>query len=211
MKLLVFRGIGGVPHFQLFRCHPLHISPGRFVITPLDRVPVKIGIQIDEQNKIKMHMSIDFQLLEAGRWRIVVPLIEQRIRFGNINIIVECQVASRRHPVTVRSLMLHHQHKRLVSVTTCLKPLNCQVCNNIGTVPVNPFTTFGRNHVRVVIESLARQDLPIIKTLRPSLEVRFSIEGSRVAGLLEQLRKNLLVPVERITIVHKTIFVAMLA
>ena len=40
-----------------------------------------------------MHVPIDFQLLIAGRGRILVPLVEQRIRFRDINVRVEIEVA----------------------------------------------------------------------------------------------------------------------
>ena len=68
------------------------------------------------------------------------------------------------------------------------------------------------DHRRIIINTLAGQDFPIIKTGRVGFQVPFPNHGCLVAGLLEQLRKGVLRTIEStIAVVVKAIDMAVSA
>ena len=103
--------------------------------------------------------------------------------------------------------MLNHQHKRLVRAPALPQPVNRKIRHDVGAMPFNPLKSSRRLQIRVVIKPLPWEHRPIIKSLRLSLQVGFAKNCRCVTSLLQQLRKRLLVPVERVSIVHETIFV----
>ena len=72
---------------------------------------------------------------------------------------------------------------------------------------LDAFLAFGCQHVRVVVQTLAGQNFPVIVALWFSFQVRLAIDRSGVTSFLKQFRKRLLIPVKRISIVHETILV----
>ena len=107
--------------------------------------------------------------------------------------------------------MLDAQQKGPGGITLGFEPFDSHVCDDVRAVSFDGGHSFFRETVRVVIETLVRQDGPVVITLGDSLEMVFAIEDGLVACLLEQLGEGLLVPVELVTVVAEAIEMAVFA
>ena len=152
-----------------------------------------------------------FQVPATVRRGIVLPFVEKGGGFGNFGVVVKIEMAQGWHPVAVRSLVLNHQHEGLVLLSFVLEPIHRQISNHVRAIPIDPSSSVRENHVGVVIQSLSRQDSPVIITLRFALEVTLSVYCGLIAGLLQKLGEGLLVPIKGISVVHEAILVAMFA
>ena len=123
-------------------------------------------------------------------------IIEQSRGLGVNTVFVEAKVAQRRRPFPVRCLVLAHEHKgfRFVAI---LQPFERHVTDDIRHVAGHrhPFAHF--DHRRIIVNALARENLPEIKAGRIGAEVPFANDGRLVAGLLQELGEGLLRAVER--------------
>ena len=100
--------------------------------------------------------------------------------------------------------VLAHQHEWLARVTF-VQPVNREPGDDVSTISFNPSFVAGRFEHRIVVLSLADQDVPIVEALWIALEVPFADHGCLVAGGLKQFRERLLVTVETITIATKSV------
>src|SRR5690554_6624615 len=80
------------------------------------------------------HISVDIHLLmfSCKSAFIVVKIV---IRNWNLYIFVKIIMTFCRHPVTMRSVMVHHEKERLF-IITCLKPLFRECSYKISNVTV---------------------------------------------------------------------------
>lgn len=101
------------------------------------------------------------------------------------------------HPVAVYSLVVDEQAERLSLVPAVFHPVYGVVSDDVGdvAVPVDGAVLHG-DEVRVVVVSLAGNNLPIVESGREAFQMPFPDDGCLVACLLEQFRKCLLGGVE---------------
>ena len=171
MKFFVFGRICIAPNFHLLGRHSLHVFPSRRVEVVGHRLAIELLGQVEEQVKIHVHVPVDFQFLKLSRLGVVGPAVKKRFWFRDLDIIVQVQVPWSGHPIAVRRLVLHHQHKRLFRVPAFLKPLDREIGNNVSAIALDPFCSFGRYHVRVVVQSLTGKDFPVVESLRRSFKM----------------------------------------
>ena len=135
-------------------------------------------------------------------------IVEQRRGLGIHAVLVEAQVAQRRRPFAVRRLVLAHQHERLRLVPV-LEPLQRDIADDVGHIARHRDLLAHFDHRRVIIDALARENLPKIKARWIGAEMPLADDRRLVAGLLEQLGKRLLRAVERgVRVVGKPVQVA---
>ena len=101
----------------------------------------------------------------------------------------------------MRRFELDHEHEGFVLNPLFLEPLGCEFGYDIGGVSVDFLFAVWRDEIGIVVEPLARKNLPVVKALGMSLEVGFSVDRGLVADFLEKFGKSLLVPVKRVSIV----------
>jgi hypothetical protein len=108
-------------------------------------------------------------------------------------------------------LVLNHEHEGLVALALALEPIDGEIGDDIGAITVYPTFAVWKNHVGVVVKTLAREDRPVVEAFRITAEVAFAVNGCLVASLLEELGKSLLIPVEGVSVVHESVLVTVLA
>ena len=147
----------------------------------------------------------------SRRRGVVLPFVKKRRRLGDGDVVVKVEVTQGRHPVPVRCLVLHHHHERLALVALILEPVYREVGDHVSAVAVDAVATICEDHVRIVVESLTRQHGPVIEPLRFSLEMALAVERGLVAVFAKDFWEDLLIPVERVAVVHEPVLVAVLA
>ncbi len=203
--------VGGIPCFQLLGRHALHVAPRGFVLTLLGSLLVEFGREIDEEVVVQIHVPIDLQLLVAGGRGVVLPLVEERGRLGDLDVVVKAQMARGGHPIPVWRLVLNHHHEGFVRLALLCQPVDGEVGHDIRAMAVDASFAVCEDHVGVVVKPLTRQHGPVVESLRLALEVALAVDGGLVAGFLEKLGKDLLIPIEGIAVVHEAVLVAVLA
>ena len=103
-------------------------------------------------------MPIDFHLLVPRRARIVPPPVEQRGLLAYFDVDIKIKVSQRWYPGAVRSLVLTHQHERLVPRAVLFEPLECHVGHDICAVTLDLRATSRTLEKRVVVVFLSRRD-----------------------------------------------------
>ena len=116
---------------------------------------------------------------------VVLVVVKKRVGLRDVNIVVELQMAQRRHPSAVRCLVLHHEHEGLVIRPLLLQPIHREIGHHIRRVAVDAHLALGGKEIRIVVQPLPRQYLPVIKPLRITLEMAFAVNGRLIARLLE--------------------------
>ena len=107
--------------------------------------------------------------------------------------------------------MLNHEHKGFVALPLVLEPVDCEVSHDVGAVTLDATFTVWKNHVGIVVKTLARQDRPVVEAFGITAEVAFAVNGCLVARFLKEFRKSLLIPVEGISVIHESVLVTVLA
>ena len=98
-----------------------------------------------------------------------------------------------RHPVAVYRLMVDQQAERLVPVPSVFHPIYGVVSDYVREVSLlYDSVIVHRNESRIIIFSLPRYNLPIIKTGRKALQMPFSYNSCLIPRLTEQLGEGLL-------------------
>ena len=143
-KRFVPRAIIGVPLGPLFRIQ----LGGRGEL----RVERREGLG-------KRHVLLAFRFATAG------IVVEQRVRFRIDAVAVVAEVSQGGRPFAVRRLVLAHQHERLGFIAA-FKPFHGQVGDDVGDVALMFHILAVADHRRVVVHTLARQDVPVIETGR---------------------------------------------
>ncbi len=147
-------------------------------------------------------------------------VIEERVRFGQGDVVVFGQVFRPRLPITVRRLVLEHQHERLRLVSFVLHPVQGQVGDNVRRVAhvIDSSVLLSvairiLEHGRIVVGSLANQHFRVIVSLRRHVRAQVPLADHRggVACLAQKLGKGLLGTVELVAIDQETIGVRVLA
>ena len=208
---LVFGAVGGAPDFELLGRHALHVHVCRAIFAgPTLLGDFEIGSEIREEVVIEIHVTIDFHLLMLGGNAALV-LVEESIGLGDLDIVVEVEVAEGGHPGAVRRLVLTHQHEGLTESFGFFHEIDGHVGNNVGAVSRNNLATLGGDQSRIVVIALPGKNSPGIEALWVSFEVGLSVECRVVTGSAENFREDLLIPVEAIPIVHEAVFMAVLA
>ena len=156
-------------------------------------------------------MPINLHLLMPRAGGVVLVVVEERLGLGNVDVVVELQMAQRRHPAAVRRLVLHHEHEGLVVGPLFLQPIHREIGHHIRRVTINAHLAFGCEEIRIVVQPLPRQHHPVIKPLRITLQMALAVNGRLIARFLQQLRENLLVPVKSVAVIHEPVLVTVLA
>ena len=107
--------------------------------------------------------------------------------------------------------MLNHEHEGLVALALVLEPIDSEIGDDVGAITVDATFTVWKNHVGIVVKTLARQDRPVVKAFGITAEVAFAVNGCLVARFLKEFRKSLLIPVEGVPVVHESVLVTVLA
>src|ERR1700754_5151187 len=100
-----------------------------------------------------------------------------------------------RCPLAMRRFVLRHQEERL-GLIAALEPRDRLVRDDIGHIAAVRDLLAVLDHRRVVIESLPRQDAPVIESDWVADEVPFSDQGCRVTSIFEQFHKRRLRTIE---------------
>ena len=111
-------------------------------------------------------------------------VVEQRRRLGIVPVVVVAQVSQGGLPVAVGRLVLAHQQERLRPVAL-LEPVEARVGDDVGHVALMLDLAARRDHRRVVVDALARQDLPLVEAGRVADQVPFAEDGRLIARRLE--------------------------
>ena len=175
----------GAPRFHLRLGHPSHIATSGAVLPLLNRRTGKVGSKIHKQVVVRIHMPINLHLLMPRAGGVVLIVVEERVGFRNVDVVVELQMAQRRHPSAVRCLVLHHEHEGLVIRPLLLQPIHREIGHHIRRVAVDAHLALGGKEIRIVVQPLPRQYLPVIKPLRITLEMALAVNGRLIARLLE--------------------------
>ena len=85
----------------------------------------------------------------------------------------------------MRRLVLHHHHEGLAVLTFFGEPLDRKIRYHIRAIAVDAPPAVGENHIRIIIEPLSRQHRPVVKPLRPTLEMALAVDGRLVTGRLQ--------------------------
>ena len=120
---------------------------------------------------------------------VIKKIIRQREGF----IFIKSQITGIRHPVTMNSLMMNQQTKRLLRVTLIFHPVNGIVSDKIGyvTMPLNGIIIL-RNKIRIIIMPLSGNNFPVIKAGGQAFKMPFSDQCGLITGFLQKLRESLL-------------------
>ena len=94
------------------------------------------------------------------------------------------QVSHGWHPATMGSLVLDHEHERLLRIAITCQPVNSGIRYDIRTIALHLHTAFGRDEERIVVVALPRKDFPVVETLRFALQMGLPVERGLVALLL---------------------------
>ena len=128
-------------------------------------------------------MLEDAHLVLAGRGGPSRVVVEEGLRFGNLQVIEGAEVAQGRFPAPVGRLVLAHQHERLVGIALLLEPLEAQVGYDVRSVPDVLNLLAVLLHARVVIRALAIEDFIAVESGRIGLQVPLANQGCAVACL----------------------------
>lgn len=110
----------------------------------------------------------------------------------------------------MRSLMLTHQHERLVWIP-CFQPRQRVVSDNVGAIT---FIAFSRSvhldEVGVVVRTLPRQNFPMVEPCWIARQMPLADHRRLIPHVLHQFRKRRLSTVKPVAVPQKTVLVAML-
>ena len=115
------------------------------------------------------------------------------------------------HPVAVGGLVLTHQEKWLLLISSLFEPVYSQVGYDVRAMSFDGGFALGSKEIRIVIEALSRKDHPLIESLRLRFEMPLSEHGCLVAYLLQKLGECLLGAIKIISVVHEAILMAVLS
>ena len=119
-------------------------------------------------------------------------IIEECIRFRNGNIIIHSEIVWTWLPIAMRRFMLHHHHKRLVSIAFGLQPIESEIGYDIGCVTGILVFTFGCFHWWIVIRPLSIKNFPKIESSGITFQMPFADHCRLISNLLKQFGKGLL-------------------
>ena len=122
-------------------------------------------------------------------------VVEERRRLGIAAIVVVAQVPDRGQPLAVRRLVLAHEQERLGFVAV-LQPVEGEIGDDVGGVTLVFDALAVVDHRGVVVDPLARQDVPFVEAGRVADQVPLADDGRLVAGGVEQLGEGRLRAVE---------------
>jgi hypothetical protein len=92
-----------------------------------------------------------------------------------------------------------------------LEPFDGEIGDEVGGVALVLDLLAVADHRRVVVDALAREDVPVVEAGGVADQVPFADDGGLVAGLLQQLGEGLLRAVEAVAVVVEAVQVAVFA
>ena len=186
----VLRLVGGVPDLELF---------GGEVARGL-QLRVRFGEVVRQSH-----------LLHPACAGASLPVVEERRRLGQVDVVEVVEVLRPRLPVAVRRLVLEHQHEGPVGVALFPQPLQGQIGEDVGGVADHLLGPLFALQRWVVVGALTLQHSPEVESGRIALEVPLADHRRLVARFAEQLGEGDLLAVELDRIVDHAILMAMLA
>ena len=148
---LIARAVMGAPRFHLRLVHPGHVATRGAVLPLLNRRAGKVGGEIYKQVIVRIHVPINLHLLMSGARGVVLIVVEERVGLGNVDVVIELQMAQCRHPGAVRRLVLHHEHEGLVVGPLFLQPIHREIRHHIRRVAVDAHLALGRKEIRIIV------------------------------------------------------------
>ena len=178
---------------------------------PGDKV-VAIDPRRDHELRIEWgEGAIEPHVMLADGQAAAGEVIEQRRWLGMGEIVVPAEVPDRRRPLAVWRLVLRHEEERPVLVSLP-QPLDRTIGDQIGDIPALDLFPRGRDHRRVVVDPLARKDLPVVEAGRIAPQVPLANHRRLPAGLLQHLGEGRLGRVEpAVGVVVEAVLVGVLA
>ena len=163
-------------------------------------------LQIDRVHRAgNGHVLVVLSLAAAG----VVVKKTGGLRVAAVGVVP--QVAQRGQPLAMRRLVLAHEQERLRLVSLA-QPVEAQVGDDVGRVTVLADGPAVLDHRRMIIDSLPRQNLPIVEAGRVADQVPLAEESCLVARGLQQLGKGSLRAVKAaVGVVKETVSMRVLA
>ncbi len=186
-KRLVFRLICGLPGGELFVGHALGCVEFEVVI---------------------VEVFGDGHFLHARCGASAIVVIEKRVGRGDGLIVVEGEVVGAWSPGAVRCFVLEHEDEGFVFIAFVVEPIQCEVCDDVGGVALDFDGRAVVDHAWVVVESLADQDVPVVKAGGVGFEVPLADHGGVVAGVFEEFDEGLLAAVEGVFVGVEAVAVA---
>ena len=138
---------------------------------------------------------------------VIVEIVGERVG----DIIVQVEVAGVRAPHAVRCLMVQQQTERLRLVALVAQPVERQVGDDVRDValPLNSLAVV--NECRVVVVSLACENIPVVEARRIARQVPFPHHAGLIAGFLQQFGEGLLAAVKGARVVGEPVLMTVLA
>ncbi len=149
--------------------------------------------------------------LHLGRFGSIAALIVIVEVFGQGKcfVLIFAQIFEFGQPGTVASLVVHKEYEGLALVALVLHPVNGLVGHDVGHIAL--FACFGAVHVDkvgVVIVTLCRQNVVVVKARGGAHQVPLANDGGLVASLLHEFGHGLLRTVKHaVLIISKAILV----
>ena len=173
-----------------------------------------ICIEIAGRHQLQIairHGALDAHVVIAHSLGAAFESVKKRRGFFVNSVLIKAEVPKRWLPLAVRRFVLAHQHERLRFVAA-LQPVDREIADDIGHVAFVLHRFAVIDHRWIVIGTLPRQDVPIVKAGRVGAEVPFPDDGRRVSGLLHRLGEGGLLAVEAaVAVVVEAVRVRILA
>ena len=180
-EFFIFRRVCGVPCFFLLFGHALVFSVGKSFGKVLGKEVFSVKFHVVPP----IHVLCDAHCLVMEGFAPIGVVVEEGVRFWEIDIIEKSEVAFGRSPIAVRRFVLSHDHEGLFGVFCFFDFVESDCGDDIVAMAGIAFG--GAIHlleVRVVVVPLAWQDFPMMKTDGIGSEVPFADHGGAVAGFL---------------------------
>ena len=134
-----------------------------------------------------------------------LPIVEERVGFGNVLVPIKSKLFGAGCPFPVRCLVLAHKQERFAFVPFLVEPIEGHVGDNVGAIAVDLERALVRFELGIVIEPLPWKDRPFVKAGGIGNQMPFPDHGGIVAARLKEFGKGLLGAVEGGIVVVKAI------
>ena len=164
------------------------------------RIPLAAlaGVELRGRNELEVFVG---QCPGDGHVLVMLGLaapgvvVEEGVGLGIFAVAVVAEVAERGLPFAMGGFMLAHQQERARAVAI-LEPVERQVGDDVGGVPLMRDGLAVVDHRRVVVHPLAGEDVPFVEPGRRRDEVPLADDGGLVAGGPQEFREGGLRAVE---------------
>ena len=186
-------------------------------VHPAEDVQIAIGVHglmigtIDFAIVVERHVFANLHFCGTGSGTAGIVVIEIVGKFER-SILILAQIFDFGQPVAVAGFVMDEKRKRTCLVAIVIQPRDGLVGDDVGEVALLLILSFGIDEARIVVVTLSREDVPVVKTRRGTVQVPLSDDGGLIACGLQQFGHRLLRTVkDAMFVVSKSVFVRMLS